>query len=390
MSSRATGRRYGLGGSSGPMPVNRDDSKPSLVDMLLGNSKVSGGPTVGPDGKISATPYTAKGGWGAREARRLNTGLLGPAFQTQTEGEQERLTSAQEAKQKQDLETLKNKLAEHMMQSQQFNAIATKLNIPVSELAGSISTELAANALKQQQNIGAGLDSPEVKAATKNQLVAEANAQDAINRQRLKLDTGMAGVSTIPGANGGPPTTIFGGTPGGQSTTLAGTGFINPKTGQPSAISPITQTQPYTQGRISVPQSTIDAAKGMDNPDASSQLDTGEMGVTLPNRSVAPTIQLNTGITPGGAISTPGMGNSLNGLDPSILFQGINNSNSGAQPTLNTGLGTPNAKEVPQNDGQYTPQNDPQWSGELLKYLQWVLQNGGNFRMGGTNAFNGQ
>lgn len=262
MSSRQTMSRYMGSGDSGYNIHARPDNA-GILSRLLGKDKLSGGLTTGVNGELGFQPYSGSsgffGGWSRNKAMDLNAMMGSPLLLQQMQGKQASQLSAQEAGQKQAQATLENNLHIAIMKSAQMNALASSLGIPVEELAGSLSKELAQGALLKQQNVNAALKNPDVAKSEQDKIIGENMSADAANRMRLKQEAGPMGVSSMPGSRGGAPTTLFGGMPQ-QSTTLERTGPIDPKTKLPMSVTPIINQSPVP-GRISVPSNIFDAAK---------------------------------------------------------------------------------------------------------------------------------
>ena len=275
MSSRQTGYRYGLGGNTASQ-AQLGTGLGNILAGIFGQNKMTGGlneeenPETG-ETALHYTPYQGSSGiFGGASRSRADTlnALLGSQV-LQQQG-QEKL-SGQESKQRQTEAKLANELAEHLMNTKAFNDWASSAGLPPDEakkFASSISVEVAGNLIKQKQNVGAGLESPAVKKATENQLIAEAQTPDARNRAMLTQNATMGGTSHQPGPlETGMGTTVTGATPGGTSIQQIPIG--KDKQGNP-ILSPIPAqiTQPYKPGGVSqgIPQTILDQAQQQITP----------------------------------------------------------------------------------------------------------------------------
>ncbi len=356
MSSRQTGSRYNQQNKTGDQLFGKRDgqqqggSSGGLIPQLFGQDKISGGQlTTGADGQPSFTPYQGSKGFlgGSSRARALE--LNQPLLLQQLQGMQQSAQSKQQSSQKQIEDKLSNELAEHLMSSKQFLDMASKAGVTgddFKQYAGAVAKEAASNLIQQQRNIGAGLQSSDVKQAIKQQLIAEAQSPDAVNRQRLQLQTGMGGIATQPGAMGIGNEVIKGATPGGQSTQIVGTGPRDPKTGQPMMLTPVTTISPTQPGSASFPIP----------PQLLQQLQQGQLntgGTNSPAPLNIPSPQIPQGITPGGNTVTP------------QVQQG---SQQQFIPQLQTG--SPQQQFGPQ---QQSDMSDPiNWPSGLLQMLQGI------------------
>lgn len=244
MSSRQTGSRYMDNGSSRTGYEHGVSSSglqnPGLIASLLGGNKLQGGPQMGPNGQVQPGMYKGSGGIFGGQSR-INAALLNQELSKQLLAQQhEKDISKQESQQRQSEETLKNNLLEHLNRSTQINSIATKLGIPVDQLSESIAKEMASNAMQATQNEGASLKTPEVKQATTQGMVAGLQAPAVNNAKMLDLTAPSGGISMRTPLNGIPGAQLQGATPT-QTTSMMGSGPINPKTGLPMMQTPVTR-----------------------------------------------------------------------------------------------------------------------------------------------------
>jgi len=330
MSSRQTMSRY-MGKGGGHSGGN--SGGPGWLSQMTGKDQVTGGElTTDPQtGQPSVTPFQGSsgllGGWSRRQAMQANLPLL----LQQLQGRQTSALSTQESGQRQTEAAMANKLAEHMMNTKAFIDFAAKNGMSPDEAknyAAAISKETASNIIQQQQNIGAALKRPDVAQTEADRIMGENRTPDAMNRLRTKQDVGPMGVSSMPGPNGGAPTTLYGGMPS-QTTALEETGMMDPRTGHRMNLTPVINQNPVP-GRISSPVNPdlLNAAGQIQPQDNSGQMQ--PLPIPSPQN---PGASINNGM-PGS-----GTGNSLqdyirsangiaSGTSPQVnLVGGMNNGN---------------------------------------------------------------